>query len=75
MYLLSFLIDIIVYGNCTHILILLLNQIKCKNSEMIAYKQYISNVLIFVRFKLARKSKQNIKFYYLQANILWRDVI
>ena len=42
---------------------------------MIAYKQYISNVLIFVRFKLARKSKQNIKFCYLQANILWRDVI
>ncbi len=42
---------------------------------MIAYKQYISNVLIFVRFKLARKSKQNIKFYYLQANILWRGVI
>uniref|UniRef100_UPI00307CBEAD hypothetical protein n=1 Tax=Prevotella sp. TaxID=59823 RepID=UPI00307CBEAD len=51
------------------------DQIKCKDSEMIAYKQYISNVLIFVRFKLARKSKQNIKFYYLQANILWRDVI
>ena len=42
---------------------------------MIAYKHYISNVLIFVRFKLARKIKQNIKFYYLQANILWRDVI